>query len=81
MLHESINIVNVFVPQGVEVVSTKGKVKEWDKSYKSLNQPVDTEMPMVVLTSRGSASASEIVSGSIQDLDRGGVKAHQADDL
>lgn len=71
LLHESVNIVNVFVPQGQEVVSTKGKVKEWEKSYKTLNAPVDVNIPLVVLTSRTSASASEIVSGSIQDLDRG----------
>jgi carboxyl-terminal processing protease len=73
LLHESVNIVNVFVPQGQEVVSTKGKVKEWEKSYKTLNAPVDVNIPLVVLTSRTSASASEIVSGSIQDLDRGVV--------
>jgi carboxyl-terminal processing protease len=71
LLHEAVNIVNIFVPQGIEVVSTKGKVKEWEKSYRTLNPSTDETIPLVVLTNRGSASASEIVSGSIQDLDRG----------
>lgn len=71
LLHEAVNVVNVFIPKNQLVVSTRGKVKELDREYRTLNAPIDTEIPVVVLTSRGSASASEIVSGTIQDLDRG----------
>lgn len=71
LLNEAVNIVNIFEPKGTTVVHTHGKVKEWDKEYRALNSPVDVDMPLAVLINSGSASASEIVSGCVQDLDRG----------
>lgn len=70
LMHEAINIVNLFIPKDKEVVSTKGKVAEWNKTYSTLNNPLDTEIPIAVLIGEGSASASEIVAGSLQDYDR-----------
>ncbi len=70
IMEAAIQIVNMFVPKGVEVLQTKGRIKQWDKTYKTTQEPIDTEIPLAILIDRNTASSSEIVSGALQDLDR-----------
>ena len=70
LLSEAVNVVNFFVPKGKEIVKTKGKFKQMDYAYRTTNEPIDVEIPLAVLVDGGTASAAEILSGSLQDLDR-----------
>ena len=70
ILEGAVQIVNLFVPKGKEVLSTKGKIPQWDRIYRTSAEPVDTVMPLVVLINGASASSTEIVSGALQDMDR-----------
>jgi carboxyl-terminal processing protease len=70
LLFEAVNICNIFIPKGKKVVTTKGKVEDSNINYETLNNPVDLDIPVAVLINRGSASASEIVAGTLQDYDR-----------
>ena len=73
LLNEAVDIVNIFVDRGQDVVTTKGKLPDKNHTYKTMNAPVDMNIPLVILVDGQSASASEILSGAIQDLDRGAI--------
>lgn len=70
IIDEAIKMVGYFIPKGTEVVATRGKLKQWDRTYQTMNEPILPEIPLTVLVSQNTASAAEILSGALQDLDR-----------